>query len=133
MDRDRLVQSCSALPVLGCTNRANEPSGSRTKRLPCPPPFYVVLFPPDGGIGAGEAEAAHLTPQQGGGAAGLGPASVEVICGAPWGTNVGRVGDAWADHDGEHISVVYEDEQVLAVDVPPAEFVTARAPAAAPS
>ena len=32
-------------------------------------------------------------------------------------------GDAWADEDGEHISVVYEDEQVLAVDLPPAEFV----------
>ncbi len=46
------------------------------------------------------------------------------------GTNVGRVGDAWADGDGEHISVVYEDEQVLAVDVPPAEFVVGRAAAA---
>ncbi len=46
------------------------------------------------------------------------------------GTNVGRVGDAWADGDGEHISVVYEDEQVLALDVPPAEFVIGRAAAA---
>ncbi|RYC30466.1 hypothetical protein D3273_18910 [Lichenibacterium minor] len=45
------------------------------------------------------------------------------------GTNVGRVGDAWADDDGEHISVVYEDEQVLAVDVPPAEFTIGRAAA----
>jgi hypothetical protein len=39
------------------------------------------------------------------------------------GTNLGKVGDAWADDDGEHISVVYEDEQVLALDLPPAEFV----------
>lgn len=46
------------------------------------------------------------------------------------GTNVGRVGDAWADGDGDHISVVYEDEQVLALDVPPAEFVVGRAAAA---
>jgi 23S rRNA-/tRNA-specific pseudouridylate synthase len=39
------------------------------------------------------------------------------------GTNVGKVGDAWSDAAGEHISVVYEDEQVLAVDLPPSEFV----------
>ena len=39
------------------------------------------------------------------------------------GTNLGRVGDVWADDDGEHISVVYEDEQVLAVDLAPSEFV----------
>ncbi len=47
------------------------------------------------------------------------------------GTNVGKVGDAWADEDGEHISVVYEDEQVLALDLPPAEFVTGGGPPAA--
>ena len=41
------------------------------------------------------------------------------------GTNLGKVGDAWADDDGKHISVVYEDEQVLALDVAPAEFVSA--------
>lgn len=38
------------------------------------------------------------------------------------GTNLGKVGDSWSDQDGEHISVVYEDEQVLAVDVAPTEF-----------
>ena len=42
------------------------------------------------------------------------------------GTNLGRVGDAWADDEGEHISVVYEDEQVLAVDLAPSEFVVER-------
>ncbi len=42
------------------------------------------------------------------------------------GTNLGRVGDVWADDDGEHISVVYEDEQVLAVDLAPTEFVIER-------
>lgn len=47
------------------------------------------------------------------------------------GTNLGKVGDAWADEEGEHISVVYEDEQVLALDLPPAEFVTAGRPATA--
>ncbi len=46
------------------------------------------------------------------------------------GTNLGKIGDAWADAEGEHISVVYEDEQVLALDVPPAEFVVGRAAAA---
>ena len=39
------------------------------------------------------------------------------------GTNLGKVGDAWADDAGEHISVVYEDEQVIACDLPPSEFV----------
>ena len=39
------------------------------------------------------------------------------------GTNVGKVGDVWADETGEHISVVYEDEQILAIDLPPAEFI----------
>jgi hypothetical protein len=39
------------------------------------------------------------------------------------GTNVGKVGKVWADQDGEHISVVYEDEHVLACDLPPTEFV----------
>jgi hypothetical protein len=38
------------------------------------------------------------------------------------GTNLGRVGDVWVDKDGEHISVVYEDEQVLAIDLTPLEF-----------
>ena len=38
------------------------------------------------------------------------------------GTNLGKVGDVWSDEDGEHISVVYEDEQVLVVDLPPSEF-----------
>lgn len=47
------------------------------------------------------------------------------------GTNLGKVGDAWADEEGEHISVVYEDEQVLALDLPSAEFVMAGRPAAA--
>lgn len=40
------------------------------------------------------------------------------------GTNVGKVGDVWADGDGEHISVVYEDEQVLALDLAASEFLT---------
>lgn len=39
------------------------------------------------------------------------------------GTNLGRVGDVWADGEGERISVVYEDEQVLAVDLAPSDFV----------
>ena len=42
------------------------------------------------------------------------------------GTNLGKVGDVWADEDGEHISVVYEDEQVLALDLAAAEFATQR-------
>ncbi len=42
------------------------------------------------------------------------------------GTNLGKVGDVWADEDGEHISVVYEDEQVLALDLAAAEFATER-------
>ncbi|MGI3900577.1 MAG: hypothetical protein ACRYGP_02210 [Janthinobacterium lividum] len=29
----------------------------------------------------------------------------------------------WIDHEGEHISVVYADEQVLAVDLALSEFV----------
>ena len=29
----------------------------------------------------------------------------------------------WADDGGERISVVYEDEQVMAVDLAPSEFV----------
>ena len=41
------------------------------------------------------------------------------------GTNLGKVGDVWADEDGEHISVVYEDEQVLALDLAASEFVRA--------
>lgn len=45
------------------------------------------------------------------------------------GTNLGVVGDAWADAEGDHISVVYEDEQILALDVPPSEFAAGRAPA----
>ena len=48
------------------------------------------------------------------------------------GTNPGKVGDAWADEDGQHISVVYEDEQVLALDVAAAEFIGEWRPAAAP-
>ncbi len=48
------------------------------------------------------------------------------------GTNLGKVGDAWADEDGEHISVVYEDEQVLALDLAASEFVVERPIAAAP-
>ncbi len=39
------------------------------------------------------------------------------------GTNIGKVGDVWADGEGEHISVVYEDEQVLACDLAATEFV----------
>jgi 23S rRNA-/tRNA-specific pseudouridylate synthase len=39
------------------------------------------------------------------------------------GTNLGKVGDVWSDAEGERISVVYEDEQVLAVDLPPSDFV----------
>ncbi len=42
------------------------------------------------------------------------------------GTNLGKVGDVWADKDGEHISVVYEDEQVLALDLAAAEFASER-------
>ena len=38
------------------------------------------------------------------------------------GTNLGKVGDVWAGDEGERISVVYEDEQVLAIDLAPAEF-----------
>ena len=47
------------------------------------------------------------------------------------GTNPGKVGDAWAGQDGEHISVVYEDEQVLAVDLAASEFVAERLRASA--
>ena len=43
------------------------------------------------------------------------------------GTSIGKVGDVWADADGEHISEVYEDEQVLAVDLAASEFATYRA------
>ena len=39
------------------------------------------------------------------------------------GTNLGKVGDVWSDDEGERISVVYEDEQVMAVDLAPSEFV----------
>ena len=39
------------------------------------------------------------------------------------GTNLGKVGDVCADGDGEHFSVVYEDEQMLALDLAPSEFV----------
>ena len=39
------------------------------------------------------------------------------------GTNLGKVGDVWSDDDGERISVVYEDEQVMALDLAPSEFV----------
>ena len=39
------------------------------------------------------------------------------------GTNLGNVEDIWTDDDGESISVVYEDEQVLAVDLSSVEFV----------
>ncbi|MGI3901211.1 MAG: hypothetical protein ACRYGP_13995 [Janthinobacterium lividum] len=39
------------------------------------------------------------------------------------GTNLGKVGDVWADHEGEHITVVYEEEQVLAIDLASSEFV----------
>ena len=39
------------------------------------------------------------------------------------GTNLGRIGDVWAGDDGERITVIYEDEQVLALDVAPSEFV----------
>ncbi len=46
------------------------------------------------------------------------------------GTNLGKVGDVWADEDGEHISVVYEDEQVLALDLAAAEFASERPPSA---
>ena len=42
------------------------------------------------------------------------------------GTNLGKVGDVWADEDGEHISVVYEDEQVLALDLAAADFASER-------
>jgi hypothetical protein len=49
------------------------------------------------------------------------------------GTNLGKVGDVWVEGDGEHISVVYEDEQVLAIDLSASEFVGEwRHPAAAP-
>ena len=47
------------------------------------------------------------------------------------GTNLGKVGDVWADGNGEHISVVYEDEQVLALDLAASEFVAGRSPAGA--
>ena len=47
------------------------------------------------------------------------------------GTNVGKVGDVWAGEDGEHISVVYEDEQVLALDLASSEFMTVRSSASA--
>ncbi|WP_129217671.1 hypothetical protein [Lichenibacterium ramalinae] len=39
------------------------------------------------------------------------------------GTNLGIIGDVWSDVEGEHISVVYEDEQVLALDLAASEFV----------
>ena len=39
------------------------------------------------------------------------------------GTNLGKVGDVWSDDEGERISVVYADEQVMAVDLAPSEFV----------
>ena len=42
------------------------------------------------------------------------------------GTNLGKVGDVWSDAEGERISVVYEDEQVLAVDLTPSDFVIER-------
>lgn len=45
------------------------------------------------------------------------------------GTNLGKVGDSWSDQEGEHISVVYEDEQVLVLDVASAEFLRDPAPA----
>ena len=48
------------------------------------------------------------------------------------GTNLGKVGDVWADDDGEHISVVYEDEQVLALDLAGSEFVIELRSAALP-
>lgn len=48
------------------------------------------------------------------------------------GTNLGRVGDVWADEDGERVSVVYEDEQVLALDIAASEFVACRPRVAAP-
>lgn len=48
------------------------------------------------------------------------------------GTNLGKVGDVWADAAGEHISVVYEDEQVLALDLAASEFLTELPHAAAP-
>ena len=44
------------------------------------------------------------------------------------GTNLGKVGDVWADERGEHISVVYEDEQVLALDIAAREFTAERRP-----
>lgn len=42
------------------------------------------------------------------------------------GTNLGKVGDVWSDEAGERISVVYEDEQVMALDLAPSEFVVAQ-------
>ena len=47
------------------------------------------------------------------------------------GTNLGKVGDVWSDEAGERISVVYEDEQVMALDLAPSEFVVAQSGGAA--
>lgn len=54
---------------------------------------------------------------------GCGVTRVSSNCAAASGPISARSGDMWIDHEGEHISVVYADEQVLAVDLALSEFV----------